>query len=228
MSKYQYETHLHTKEASACGLRTGKEQARIYKEAGYEGIVVTDHFFNGNSAIPRNLPWEERIDLFYRGYENAKEEGDRIGLSVFFGWESNYNGAEFLIYGLDKDWLKRHPEILSWSVEEQYQRIHEAGGYVIQAHPFRARAYIKEINLYPDFCDAVEGINACNDLEEWNSKAIEYARDNGLPITSGTDSHGVETKRSGIAFSHKINDMKDFMKHLKSGQYELLKYQKIK
>ena len=35
MSKYLYETHMHTDEASACATATGVEQARIYKELGY-------------------------------------------------------------------------------------------------------------------------------------------------------------------------------------------------
>ena len=113
---YKYETHLHTREGSACARATAAEQVRSYYEAGYAGIIVTDHFFNGNTAVPRNLPWEERVNLFCLGYENAKAEGDRLGMDVFFGWESGYYGTDFLIYGLDKDWLLKHDDILEWSV----------------------------------------------------------------------------------------------------------------
>ena len=76
---FLYETHMHTCQASACGKATGREQARVYKEAGFTGIIITDHFFGGNTAVNRELPWEERIDLFFRGYEDAREEGERIG-----------------------------------------------------------------------------------------------------------------------------------------------------
>ena len=51
---YKYETHLHTSEVSKCAHNTGAEMARAYKKAGYTGIFVTDHFFNGNCAIPEN------------------------------------------------------------------------------------------------------------------------------------------------------------------------------
>ena len=51
MSLFLYETHLHTSEASACANVSGREQARIYRKAGYAGIIVTDHFFNGNTAV---------------------------------------------------------------------------------------------------------------------------------------------------------------------------------
>lgn len=108
---YRYETHMHTKESSACASSTGVEMVRAHKAAGYTGIFVTDHFFNGNSAVPRELPWEERIRRFCLGYEHAKAEGDRIGLQVFFGFEYAYQGAEFLVYNLDKQWLLAHEDI---------------------------------------------------------------------------------------------------------------------
>ena len=103
---FLYETHMHTCQGSACGRATGKEQARVYKEAGFTGIIITDHFFGGNTAVDRSLPWEERVDLFWKGYEDAKEEGDRIGLDVFFGLEQNIHFDEYLIYGLTKEYIR--------------------------------------------------------------------------------------------------------------------------
>ena len=108
---YRYETHMHTSQASACASSTGAQMARAHLEAGYTGIFVTDHFFNGNTAVPADLPWRERVERFCRGYEDAWEEGQRIGLQVFFGFEYNYHGAEFLVYNLDKQWLISHEDI---------------------------------------------------------------------------------------------------------------------
>lgn len=222
MDLYLYETHLHTAEASACAILTGEQQARLYKEAGYAGIIVTDHFFNGNTAVPRDLPWEERVDLFCRGYENAKKEGDKIGLSVFFGWEANYKGTEFLIYGLDHEWMRNHPDMPNWSVEEQYRRIHEAGGYVVHAHPFRVRPYIKEIRLFPESVDAVEIYNVGNRSTESDRMAADYAKKHNLPGTAGTDAHGFEPERSGLAFYEPLKDIRDFIENIKSGNYQLI------
>ena len=42
---YKYETHVHTKEGSACASGTGQEMVRAHIEAGYSGMIVTDHFF---------------------------------------------------------------------------------------------------------------------------------------------------------------------------------------
>ena len=134
---FAYETHLHTSEGSACGRSTGAEMARACKAAGYTGIFVTEHFFYGNTAIDRSLPWTDWVEGYCKGYEHAKEEGDRIGLQVFFGWESTYDGTDFLIYGLDKAWLLAHPQIRDCSIEEQYRLVKADGGIVIHAHPFR-------------------------------------------------------------------------------------------
>ena len=79
--RYVYETHMHTSEASACAGSTGTQMARAYKAAGYTGIIVTDHFFYGNTSVDRSLPWEEWVRRFCLGYEHAKAEGGRIGLT---------------------------------------------------------------------------------------------------------------------------------------------------
>lgn len=87
---YLYETHCHTNEASACAVNSGPEMARAYKAGGYAGIMVTNHFWRGNNCIDPNLPWEEWVRAYCAGYRAAKEEGDKIGLSVFFGLESQF------------------------------------------------------------------------------------------------------------------------------------------
>lgn len=223
MSLFRYETHLHTSEASACAISTAQEHVTYYKEAGYDGIIVTDHFFNGNTCIPRELPWDKWVNLFCKGYENAKAAGDKIGLKVFFGWETNYNTTEFLIYGLDKAWLLNHPEILSWSVEEQYKRIHEDGGFIVHAHPYRKRPYIEEIRLFPKFVDAVEAINVGNHNETFDRQALVYARKNKLPVTAGTDAHGKEHLHSGVAFPYEIKNIQGFIDGIRAGKGELIR-----
>ena len=73
---YRYETHMHTCFSSACGVSTGAEHARFYKDTGYTGIIITDHFYGGNCAVDRSLPWPEFVDRFCVGYEDATEAAD--------------------------------------------------------------------------------------------------------------------------------------------------------
>ena len=70
---FRYETHMHTAETSACASARGAEQARRYKDEGYDGIIITDHFFNGNchQFIKDCKSWEQKGELFMSGYEAA-------------------------------------------------------------------------------------------------------------------------------------------------------------
>ncbi|MBE5779704.1 MAG: histidinol-phosphatase [Clostridiales bacterium] len=185
---FLYDTHVHTCQGSKCGTSTGAEHARFYKEIGFQGIIITDHFFNGNTAVPRDLPWKERVELFCSGYEDALSEGQKIGLDVFFGWEQNFNHDEYLIYGLDKNWLLNHPEVESWTRAEQLQVVSKHGGCVVQAHPFRNRAYISQIILGPQFCHGVEVINMGNFAYN-DAAAYRFAQEYGLTMTAGSDNH---------------------------------------
>lgn len=211
---YRYDTHIHTKEGSLCATASGSYQAEAYKDAGYTGIIITDHFFRGNTCIRKDLPWDERIDLFCKGYENAKKTGDEIGLDVFFGWEETFEGQDFLIYGLDKDWMKAHPEMEYWTIREQFEAVDQAGGMVIHAHPFRDRPYIPKIKLFPDHVHGVEIFNAGN-FEEENEEAYMYAKKYNLPVTAGSDSHHHNILCSGIECKDKWKSINDYIKIIK-------------
>ena len=208
---YLYETHMHTCLASACGVSTGKEHAQYYKSIGYTGIIMTDHFFRGNTAVPRDLPWEERVDLYWRGYEDAKEEGDRIGLDVFFGIEENHAGDEYLIYGLTKEYMKAHPEMEHWTRRQQLDEVHKAGGCVIQAHPFRMRNYMDRIRLGLHFCDGIEAANFGNDALD-DARAMRYGREFGLVMTAGSDNHHSPAKETyGVLLPRKLTCIQDYV-----------------
>lgn len=226
---YSFETHMHTSEASACALYPARSMVRFYKSLGYRGIIITDHFFNGNTAIPAHFPWEQRVSLFCRGFENAKAEGDRVGLRVFFGWEYCYHGTEFLTYGLNKEWLLAHPEVLSWGVEEYLTRVRADGGFNIHAHPFREAPYIHKTRLFPACTDAVEAINMRNSDVAFDRRAFNYAVEHGLLMTSGSDSHDAEMlPGGGIRFDRDIVSIKDFIDTVRFGKgYELLGINRI-
>ena len=228
---FLYETHMHTCQGSACGKVTGKEQARVYRDAGFAGIIITDHFFGGNTAVNRELPWEERIDLFWRGYEDAKEEGDRIGLDVFFGLEQGYHGDEYLIYGLTKEYMKAHPEMEHWTRRQQLEEVHKAGGCVIQAHPFRMRHYMDRIRLGLLYCDGIEAANAGNEPLD-DARAWKYGREYGLVMTAGSDNHcGTNWPLYGVSLEKQLTSMEDYVKiilgkspvqlHIPEGRLEL-------
>ncbi len=222
---YKIDMHVHTRETSACASATAEEQVQKHKKYGYQGIIVTDHFFNGNTTVPRGLSWEKRVELFCIGYEKAKAEGDRIGLDVFFGWESAYQGTDFLVYGLDKQWLIRHPEIATCSIEDQYQMVKESGGYIFQAHPFRQEVYIPEVRVFPQYVDGIEVYNEGNVKRDsiYNTRAYEYATQHYLTMIEGSDAHSQECKLGGIELTKKIDTMQQLCQAILTGRgYKLL------
>ncbi|MCM1155113.1 MAG: PHP domain-containing protein [Roseburia sp.] len=217
---YLYETHLHTAEGSACARNTGREMARACKEYGYTGIFVTDHNWGGNTAVDRSLPWEEWVDTFAKGYEGAKEEGDRIGLDVFFGYEAGFDATEFLLYGIDKEWMLKNPAIRHADIEEQYRLVHQNGGMVIHAHPYREAGYIPAIRLFPEWVDGVEGINAAHSNlrsmghsnKIFDERAVAYAGQHHLPLTAGSDIHHTALLGGGMAFKRKLTSAADYIR----------------
>ncbi len=218
MPVYKYETHLHTSQASACGVSSGAEMADAYKEAGYTGIIVTDHFFNGNTSIPYyKLSWKESVGLFCSGYEDAKKRGDEIGLQVFFGWEFNCETAEFLTYGLDKEWLLENGIIMSMGYPEYLEYIKKEGGFTVHAHPFRQRSYINKIELIPDYTGAVEIFNSGNSNTLFDERAKWYAESYGLAVTAGSDAHfAFDTQRSGVEVPYRLETVHDYISAVKN------------
>lgn len=163
--------------------------------------------------MDRELPWKERIELFWRGYEDAKEEGDRIGLDVFFGLEQHFHGDEYLVYGLSKEYMKAHPEMEHWTRRQQLEEVHKAGGCVIQAHPFRIRGYMEKIRLGLRFCDGIEAANAGNDQLD-DARAIRLGREYGLVMTAGSDNHWSrpEAPIYGVALEKRLTSIADYVK----------------
>ena len=214
--QFRYETHVHTCQASRCGVSTGAEQAEFYHSLGYQGIILTDHFFGGNTAVPRDLSWEDRVKRFCSGYEDALQAGKRLGLDVFFGWEQNYQGDEFLVYGLSPEYLASHPQVETWTRAEQLRYVHEAGGCVVQAHPFRDRDYIPKITLCDLFADGIEAANFFNH-PDWDARAYYFGLKNHLPMTAGTDNHRaagfVEKGETpfATAFAQPLKGIEDFV-----------------
>lgn len=219
---YKYETHLHTFPVSKCGKASIEEQMEFYQAMGYDGIFVTNHFLDGNLNMDKSEPYRDRIEFYFSDYEKGVALSEKYGIKVFGGVELSYKGTDFLVYGLEKEWYLRHPEIMEMKKSEELSFLREEGALVIQAHPYREASYIDHIRLYPRCVDGVEIVNATRTDEE-NEMARIYAECYGLLPFAGSDNHtaGRRKKLAGMETETPLTGVSDFMERVRLGKIRL-------
>ncbi len=222
MGKYRYETHMHTSPVSRCAKASVRDNLEFYKNAGYDGVFITNHFLDGNIGISSDAPYEEKISYYFSDYEEAVRLSGKAGIKVFCGVEISNRGTDFLIYGLGKDWYLAHPEIADMEKSDELALMMDSGALIIQAHPFREAGYIDHIRLYPRHVHGAEVINACRtDFE--NRMAKLYAQSYGLLEFAGTDNHvaGARPFLAGMCCDTPIKDERDFAERVKHGEMSI-------
>lgn len=216
---YRYETHCHCLQGSRCARSTAQEMVRAYHAKGYAGLVLTDHFIFGNTNVPRDLPWEQRMRCYHQAYLDAKAQGDKLDFDVIFGIEHAYgDGKEVLIYGIDLDFLLRNPDIPEISLDAFAARVKAHGGIVVQAHPYRNRSYVNmAVGPRADLVDGIEVHNPCN-LPGEDGQALALANSGDYIFTSGGDMHLADDPRlgtAGILLPYRVRNEKEFVAALK-------------
>ena len=214
---YKYETHLHTMQGSACGKVPGRDYIAKYIDLGFDGIFVTDHHFHGNCRPSRELPWQDWVNQYCQGYEDAAEEGYKRGFKVFFGLEARFElWDEWLVYGITKEYMLAHPDMRTWNRRQYLDHVHAAGGCCIQCHPFRQAGYMGHVAP----CLGVDGVEICNsgNRPEWDAMAVRYVR-KMLPdvfCSAGSDIHNTEDRQGeqvfGVSFDHPLNSVEDYVR----------------
>ena len=222
MKRYVYETHLHTLPVSRCAKASVRENLEFYKELGFDGVFITNHFIDGNINCNEPLSYADKINFYFSDYELGVELGKEIGIKVFCGIEMSYYGIDFLVYGLNKEWFLAHEEITTMKQSEKLKYLADAGALIIHAHPFREASYIDHIHLFPRLVHGVETYNACRD-DFTNSMAEHYAQAYGLLPFAGSDNHqaGNQMKFGGMESDVPIENENDFIEKVRNGELKL-------
>lgn len=111
---YLFETHFHTKETSPCAQVPAAESVPAYRDKGYSGIVVTDHYRTDVfDRMPEGWTWEQKVAAWKRGYDEAKRAGDDCGVTVLLGMEIAFADSpnDYLVYGVTEELLVVHPAL---------------------------------------------------------------------------------------------------------------------
>ncbi len=227
--EFKYEMHFHSAECSKCSPTPARQMVQALAKNGYAGGVLTDHFLGGNTAVPRQLPWAQKMHLYYGAYESARQEAKRWDLELYFGIEhaNPGTGKEFLTYGIDLEFLLANPDLMDISIEEYIRRVHGAGGLVVQAHPFRQAPYILPDNIVdPRLLDGVEVYNYGNvriGQQLQNRQAAELALQYDLIPVVGSDAHHPNhITGCGMAFDHRLKTVKHLLRALRNKEGRLV------
>ena len=219
---YLYETHLHMSPLSACAKAGIRETLTYYKEAGYAGVFITDHFIDANVAhCLRDLPYDEKINGYFDMMEEALPVADELGLTAFLGFEMSFEGTHFLVYGIDRAWCLAHTDMDKMRKSELLRMMMDDGALLIHAHPFREAGFIDHIRLYPRHVHGVEILNAGR-TDFANEMARQYCENYGLIPFAGTDNHhagaGERNRFAGMAIDAPLRDVADFKDAVLSGR----------
>lgn len=215
----KYETHAHTAPVSPCAHLSAEEMIRQVKSAGYDAVVVTDHYTPEYFAgCEEGDNYVRRLHEYFSGYRAAKAEGERIGIHVLPALEMRniYGKEDYLIYGVDEQQLAEMGCLCFKTLEETLRLVHKCGGILLQAHPFRG--YLR--CMPAEMMDGVEVVNANPRHDSHNDRALAFGRENGLIRTAGTDVH--QDGDAGLAgiFAPFAPDIHAFCQMLQAGGHK--------
>ncbi len=214
------ELHYHTAESSPCGRVPARQGISLYKKAGYDAVVVTDHFSRIVCGKEGKSDWEMVVERFLKGYREAEKAGEELGLKVFFGMELRFPHDEndFLIYGLEEGFLKKAPWLYEKELSQVCGELRQAGAVIVQAHPFRSVC----TPAAPDCLDGVEIFNGNPRQNSHNELAEAWAQKQGLFGVAGSDFHQPEdAARAGVYLETLPRDERELARWLKAGEYQL-------
>ncbi len=214
---FKTETHSHSLPISICSKIETKELVRLYKDAGFDTLFLTNHFSMSHfEKWGKAMTHSERVDTMYNDYLEAKKEGDKIGLIVLFAVEFSLRGNHYLLYGATPEFLKLRDDFFDMEFEEFYKFAKAYGVTVIQAHPFWEVTGVAT----PQCVDGFEGINqGMYATEMHNDLTLNAAKEYGLPISCGSDTHKTEgVGQTAMLSKEKITSAQQYIDLLFKGE----------
>lgn len=222
---YRYELHSHTAECDRDARLSARELVRLYHAAGYDGMVITDHYIERFYTLwfpedVRGLTHEQQVTRWLRGYRTAREEGEKIGFTVLPGAEVRFDGRpnDYLLYGLHEEFFYTVPRLNGLSGVSELLSLLPEGVCAVHAHPFRDGMEVAD----PRGLFGIEAFNGGTDPFR-NALARTYAEHYGLAMTSGSDIHDLSRlAMGGIETQQRIRTPEDLVRVLRSGSYRLI------
>lgn len=179
------ELHAHSSPASGCSEVPADELVRAFKEAGYDGLAVTNHLISDSIHSESK---EKALEKFKKDLYLAYETGDKLGIKVYTGAELRFykhSDNDYLFYGFSFDELPDIYDYLNTNLETFVAEYKKETSLLVQAHPFRNGMVRMDSNLL----DAIEAYNVHQNHNSRVAVAALYAAEHGKIMTVGSDYH---------------------------------------
>lgn len=219
---YKTETHLHVAEVSPCAHIRAGEMVRLYHEAGYKTVFVSDHYDSSKFNMLGDIPWQEKTSILMSGYYRAKEAGKKYGMNILPAAEIMFESSRnhYLVYGITKAFMDEYPEFYKMTIEEftEIEKTHNF--FIVQAHPYRDGRNFPT----PECVDGMEVYNSNPRHEDYDEKSEMVAKDYGLCMIGGSDAHRLEdVAGSGILSEFEIKTTEEFIAAVRRGTIEIIR-----
>lgn len=222
------ETHCHTG-GSDCADCEIEIIVNKYVDAGYKGVVITNHYqgkyFDNYKGESEKEKKEYLISLYYE----AKKAFNKHGIKTFFGLEVLANNpidmhAEYTLFGVDDKFIMDNKPLYMLNQEELFSLCDKSGIFMYKTHPFRTREFIGE----PKFMHGAEAFNGHYHHTNNNDLAEKFCEEYDLIKMSGTDFHHADQPiTAGIELSENINTDKQLVECVFNREFTLIKNEKL-
>jgi len=160
--------HVHCRERSACGRASEANLLQAARRAGLDALAFTDH---------DRLTPVGHLDELNRRY---------APLRIFGGVEVTLPSEHIVVLGIQDPAL----ESLEWHYEDLWHFVHQRGGFMTLAHPFRFHDSIDApIDRFPPHGIEVYSINTAPRHEK---RIREIAARLDIRLMSDSDAHTVD------------------------------------
>ncbi len=155
-----------------------------------------------------------------RGGPETKKLAGRIAprLVVIPGEEIKTLSGEIMVFGIEKTIHK------GLSLEKTIEEAKKQEAFIVVPHPFdRIRQGIggKNLEKIKDEIDAIEVFNARSFMNRFNKKALDFAKENNIPVIAGSDSHFAYEIGSGYIYIDSEVSEEAVIEAVKSGKAEV-------
>lgn len=222
---FKIETHCHTYKTSNCATTPNQMLIGFYKNKGYNGIVVTNHF--SKSIYDNYLTGDthaQKIDSYFNAFDEFKSLCNANGLKAFLGAEirvvdkNDEDGTEYIILGFSRDIFYKE-KLFNLTQAQLFNLVDKEGVFMYQSHPFRTGVVAGD----PKYLHGAESFNGHYHHKNDNEKALEFCNKNNLIKMSGTDFHHEDQPiTAGIILNYIVDTEEELKNAIFKGDFSLI------